>query len=1136
MERVLTFLSESTPPQLKETIEERVRKLASSPPVLGLALALNVSEFSAEQARSLLFDLPLSTEAASHYVRILSARSGSNGTADDPLLKAHVSTVAVIYLHHAHQWADFCVPFICAGGLTALASLAAHSNRFLRSQALEALTRMTSLPEFNWIDEAASEQTRRLHAGLLALGLPSPSVGGAGTTPSTIGTQLCAAPLLSLLLNAWVSSFPSESQASLQLLAFWLSWARRLYTLPFPEDRPAAGAGTGSGSASAVTRVGGGALYLSQSILRRLRAWSFRRVGSEAEIFAAMDAVEAAGGTGGAVSGSSVPVVDETSSADVAAKLPPIAAEEADLARKLFEDFSHFHSAEEAEADKTVATRAISIVDVSSSSGSAAGGAGAASGSAAASASLADATRSLAYAAVLPAARIGFAGLALPADMAIDAARFASIWPPELAGAAPAGKAAAEGSVSAASATAPAPAAATVASAASAATATAATPAALPAVCKARKEEGNTAFAQGKWAAAIRSYSAGIAAAAPALAALAASATSSGTASAASSASATVTSPLAAQELRLIADLHANRAAAVLRLLAFDDAGMPPPGLLGVTGAGSASEAGSDAAPVLTRAPATIGSPEAGSICIVPLRIATSWLAGGSTDAGRGSTAFVQSETQAIAAIHGDSELQALAISTAAAVFASLAEKQAAGKPATGGSSDAVVFSLITAAASSAPEPASHGDIARAVAVHLLLAVGNDCDAAGMLCPTHAKAMFRRCQALLGLRRYSAALAAAQSAQALVYNLQGKGGSAAGSAAAKALPALEMQALASLATSLATFSMRVAAVQQADSGSFSGSSSSGASALSADEGAGAPGSSVAAASKTSTSDGEELEYSAPAVTRRAAPAEEEGSILAALLARSEFGSSASAGATSAAAAAPVSAGAATRAATSAGAGKNGGAGSSGIRSVTALEERFRASGAVFLAADAGAGDAVKETPSAIDASAAPRPASSSPSAASSHDAPARAAVSAAKPTGNVSSPLFVDAGSSSVAGGATRGQQTGKRVEAASPAVDAVDAVDAIAHATELEAPGSAPAAAPAAVAAAPTAAAAASATPAPGRSRADIMAAAMSGNLRAGGSGSSATGGRAAGSAVGSSGGAAGGKKALPSYLRSLL
>lgn len=97
-----------------------------------------------------------------------------------------------------------------ADGFDSLILLLKDESLYERSQAFEILASMTDCDLFDWFIIPETNETKKLHSKLLQL----------NNNPEF---------LQNLLLNR-EASFPGGSFRALQLLAFWLSWVRALYT------------------------------------------------------------------------------------------------------------------------------------------------------------------------------------------------------------------------------------------------------------------------------------------------------------------------------------------------------------------------------------------------------------------------------------------------------------------------------------------------------------------------------------------------------------------------------------------------------------------------------------------------------------------------------------------------------------------------------------------------------------------------------------------------------------------------------------------------------------------------------------------------------------------------------------------
>jgi len=853
---------------------------------------------------------------------VLRARA-QNPTAEQAIFKAQAAVFTLVYLHHAHQWAAFMTPFIAAGGLSALAPFFSHTNVQLRAQALEICLCATTHPEYDWLQPAASTEDRRLHAAMLQLGQRG--------------------PFLQTLADGWIAAFPGESLTCLQLLAWWLSWARRLYTKP-------SAAGTARHAIDAAGTLGkheSGVLFLGRALLRRLKAWSRRRVAAPGEAtFVEAPAASGKGATASAGATGTRPALrgDEEDGAFLVS-LPPVSREEHDLAVQLYDDFSRFPAAEDGGGLTGGAG------DGRPEAGARVGGGTDASGAKSAVAEAA--TKELEAASPKP-QRIAvsseedaaggppvLSGLDIPeaiaaAAVSADAAvRERDAMPSTNTPATPAvseGGESGSRTAGAAGTKLPSPSAGTAADARASAGSNPVE--AARAEAQRYKDAGNRAFVRGDWPAAVVSYTAGISATPPLFAALAGRPIAGVT---------TRLTPAAAAELsaaaqKLMADLHSNRAAAVLQSLGFDADGVPPAAVLVAcraseqavggesSSAGNAKAASAAGGPlVLQRCPCSKSASAAAGVSTAAVFATVTSLAAAATAkqaaaGGAASLPRARAETAVISTVHTDSALQACALQLVRGI-----------SPVRGAVSAGIAASAATdpAAASAARQCptccSSLPAMFNAAVSHLLLGVAQDCDVALLAQPQHLKAMYRRCQALCGLRKYSAALAGARACALLTSQLSSASGSAQASSSgsdkssgkdarnsAGSDAALDASAAAALQAKLSAFGVAVSALQQADSGMTVPAAATLAAAAAA--GAGAAPNSVDASAASDVDTAAALtsgyrsaavtaapshvesegppEYAAPAVTRSSGAAAAEDSILTALLGRSEYGAAA----------------------------------------------------------------------------------------------------------------------------------------------------------------------------------------------------------------------------------------------------
>jgi tetratricopeptide (TPR) repeat protein len=118
-------------------------------------------------------------------------------------------------IYFRKSW-DFVQEFVLAGGLEPLVGLLTDTNLYERSQALETLLTVTDCDVFDWFipppnhTKHSSHTVQQMHHQLLNL----------GTIPF----------FLDNIVKNRTETYPGGSFRALQLLAFWLSWVRALYT------------------------------------------------------------------------------------------------------------------------------------------------------------------------------------------------------------------------------------------------------------------------------------------------------------------------------------------------------------------------------------------------------------------------------------------------------------------------------------------------------------------------------------------------------------------------------------------------------------------------------------------------------------------------------------------------------------------------------------------------------------------------------------------------------------------------------------------------------------------------------------------------------------------------------------------
>lgn len=192
--------------ELVKKITLRLENAFNNPPIEAMETILQ-KRFSCDQARITLFR-PLQDQIV-YYPILLQATT--NVPSDHPFEKLRALLISLIYLSHRKSW-SFLEEFIVSGGLNALVPLLSDKNLYLRGQTMEILMNITDCDTFDWFKVIENKNSREylLHIRLL---------------------QLAEHPeFLKHLLSNRTNSYPGGSFRALQMLAFWMSWVRAIYT------------------------------------------------------------------------------------------------------------------------------------------------------------------------------------------------------------------------------------------------------------------------------------------------------------------------------------------------------------------------------------------------------------------------------------------------------------------------------------------------------------------------------------------------------------------------------------------------------------------------------------------------------------------------------------------------------------------------------------------------------------------------------------------------------------------------------------------------------------------------------------------------------------------------------------------
>lgn len=188
---------------IASTVLAAIRKHFDAPPTAALEVVLGRNCVDAMARQLLFFPQPEDMDFWPHLL----GHAPDGAPKDHPQTKALTAALPIFYMRHSRDWA-LCRPFILAGGLAALSYLLVHENLYLRSQALESLSRVTDQSEhLDWLDSSDHENGVRLRL-----------------------FQLSQGTLVQNLLMNRQGSYPGGSGTALRCLAFFLSWLRHMYT------------------------------------------------------------------------------------------------------------------------------------------------------------------------------------------------------------------------------------------------------------------------------------------------------------------------------------------------------------------------------------------------------------------------------------------------------------------------------------------------------------------------------------------------------------------------------------------------------------------------------------------------------------------------------------------------------------------------------------------------------------------------------------------------------------------------------------------------------------------------------------------------------------------------------------------
>ncbi len=190
--------------EMVQRLSERFSAAYRSPPVEDFEFLLN-KRFSNDEVRIALFKPR--EEQFMYYSLILSLTAAL--PADHKLDKIKSLVLTLMFLVHKKSW-KFLEEFVSSDGLYHMVPMLADKNLYVRGQVMEIYISITDCDSYDWFAEAITLRDKIVHQKML---------------------QLSQHPaFLNSLIENRTDSYPGGSMRALQLLAFWLSWVRKLYT------------------------------------------------------------------------------------------------------------------------------------------------------------------------------------------------------------------------------------------------------------------------------------------------------------------------------------------------------------------------------------------------------------------------------------------------------------------------------------------------------------------------------------------------------------------------------------------------------------------------------------------------------------------------------------------------------------------------------------------------------------------------------------------------------------------------------------------------------------------------------------------------------------------------------------------
>ena len=209
------------PDAVRNSVETQQRQIAkklvthwNNPLCSELEFALQ-KRVSKEECRHLAF-FPSEKQMESYVLLVQDPPDGA--PTEHPQRKLRQIFLSLLYLVHIENW-KLVKHFVAAGGLMALVPHIAHDSLGIRSQAIDVIHRITSSQYFNWFLVPKDHESKVLHQRFLQL----------SQTPF-VQNLLLNAPGLKNKKTLETEPASMGSFLSLQILAFWLSWVRKLYS------------------------------------------------------------------------------------------------------------------------------------------------------------------------------------------------------------------------------------------------------------------------------------------------------------------------------------------------------------------------------------------------------------------------------------------------------------------------------------------------------------------------------------------------------------------------------------------------------------------------------------------------------------------------------------------------------------------------------------------------------------------------------------------------------------------------------------------------------------------------------------------------------------------------------------------